>query len=196
MTPGTLLLIVVAALAAVVVAMQVVKAWRSYLLYRGTRLVTCPETEKPAAVEVDAGRAARETLLGRARLRLEDCSRWPEREDCPQDCLKQVEADPEGCLVWAIVTRWYRGRTCAYCGKLFGEITWHEHRPALVSPAGKTMQWTEVSPELLPGVLETHRPVCWNCHIAETFRREHGEMVTNRQWERGAMGEFPAVHKH
>jgi hypothetical protein len=26
----------------------------------------------------------------------------------------------------------------------------------------------------------THQPVCWDCHIAQTFRREHAELVTDR----------------
>ena len=26
----------------------------------------------------------------------------------------------------------------------------------------------------------THLPVCWNCHIAESFRREHPELVVDR----------------
>ncbi len=196
MTPATLFLIAVLGLAAVVLAVRVVMAGRTYLRYRGTRLITCPENQKPAAVDVDAGRAARETLVGHPHLRLEDCSRWPEKKNCPQDCLREVEADPERCLVWAIITHWYQGQTCVYCGKLFGKITWHDHKPALLSPAEKTMQWTEVPAELLPEVLETYRPVCWNCHVAETFRREHSEMVVERPWERGPMGEFITEHHH
>jgi hypothetical protein len=30
-------------------------------------------------------------------------------------------------------------------------------------------------------VLATHRPVCWNCAVAEGFRRAHPELVTDRQ---------------
>ena len=34
--------------------------------------------------------------------------------------------------------------------------------------------------EKLQEVLATHWPVCWNCHVAETFRREHPELVAHR----------------
>ncbi len=196
MTPAIVFLVIVLGLAALMLAARLVMAGRNYLRYRGERLITCPENKKPAAVVVDARRAARQTLVGHPRLRLEDCSRWPEKQNCPQDCLREVEADPEKCLVWAIVTHWYEGQSCVYCGNPFGKITWHDHKPALLSPAGKTVQWTEIPAEWLPEVLETYRPICWNCHVAETFRREHGEIVIERPWERGPMGEFPAVHKH
>ena len=153
---------------------------RTYLRYRGERLVVCPETQKPAAVGVDAGRAARGALAGNLKVRLSDCSRWPEREGCGQDCLSQVEADPETCMVWNIVARWYADKTCALCGKPFGEIHWHDHRPALLDAEMRTVQWTEVAPEKLPEVFATHWPVCWNCHVAESFRRQHPERVVDR----------------
>jgi hypothetical protein len=153
---------------------------RAYFRYRGERLVVCPETQKPAAVDVAAGRAARQALGGKLELRLSDCSRWPERAGCGQDCLSQVEADPGSCLVWNIVARWYADKTCALCGKPFGEVHWHDHRPALLDAEMRTVQWTEIAPENLPAVFATHWPVCWNCHIAESFRRQHPELITNR----------------
>lgn len=153
---------------------------RTYLRYRGERLVVCPETHKAAAVDVDAGVAARAALGGSLNLRLSDCSRWPEREGCGQDCLSQVEADPASCMVWNIVARWYADKNCALCGKPFGEIHWHDHRPALLDTEMRTVQWTEVAPEKLPEVFATHWPVCWNCHVAESFRRQHPELVVNR----------------
>lgn len=27
----------------------------------------------------------------------------------------------------------------------------------------------------------SHQPVCWNCHIVQTFRREHPEMIVERK---------------
>lgn len=153
---------------------------RTYLRYRGERLVVCPETKRPAAVDVAAGRAARHALAGDLNVCLSDCSRWPERAGCGQDCLSQVEADPADCLVRNIVARWYADKNCAICGKPFGEIHWHDHRPALLDAEMRTVQWTEVAPEKLPEVFATHWPVCWNCHVAESFRREHAELVVDR----------------
>jgi hypothetical protein len=164
---------------------------RAYIRHRGESLVTCPETRDPAAVHVNAGKAALDAMKsGRVQLQLDRCSRWPERENCGQECLSQIENDPEGCHVWNIAQQWFRGRSCAYCCKPIERIHWHDHRPALLGPDNKTVQWSDVSPEKLPKVLETHSPVCWSCHIAETFRREHPNDFVDRPWNRGAMGEY------
>ncbi len=41
-----------------------IMAVRTCLKYPGKSLVTCPETQKPAAVHVNAGKAARDVLEG------------------------------------------------------------------------------------------------------------------------------------
>lgn len=153
----------------------------SYFHFRGTRLVTCPDTRRPAAVEIDAAHVGLTSALGMApRLRLEDCSRWQVRERCDEPCLNQLQNAPEECLVRRIVTLWYEGKTCAFCAKPIQQTDGLGHQPALMDPNGRTVQWHEVPPEQLPEVLATFRPVCWNCHVTETFRREHPEMVVER----------------
>jgi len=154
---------------------------RTYFTLRGKRLVTCPETQKPAAVDLDAVHLARDAAFGTPQLRLSECSRWPERRACGQDCLKQIEAAPEGCLVRRIVANWYAGKNCVSCGKPV-EVSeqWAGHVPALLNPEKRTTYWDKVVPETLPEVLQTHSPVCWSCHIAETFRREHPNLVVDR----------------
>jgi hypothetical protein len=154
-----------------------------YLKFRGTRLVTCPETKESAAVEVDAQYAAFTVPIGERGLRLKDCSRWPERQDCWQKCLGQIVSAPEDCLVRTILTNWYEGRTCVFCGKALGEIDWLDHKPALMSTERVTLEWNEIPAEKVPVVLQTHMPVCWNCHIAETFRRRYLELVVDRSWK-------------
>jgi len=67
---------------------------RVYFRFRGTRLVTCPETHKPAVVEVAARSMGMQAILGEPSLRLSSCSRWPMCRDCGQDCLKQIEDRP------------------------------------------------------------------------------------------------------
>jgi hypothetical protein len=168
---------------------------RAYLRYRGERLVTCPETHKAAAVHVNAGKAATTALLGKQEVRLDQCSRWPEKKNCGQECLSQVNADPENCLVWNIVAMWYRGKSCAYCQKPFSQIQWHDRHPALLSPDHVAKQWNEIPAEELPEVFETHLPVCWDCYIAETFRKQNPDRVLDRKWERGAGGEYVPKEK-
>jgi len=164
---------------------------RAYLRHRGESLVTCPETRHQAAVRLNVGKAAlNDTKIGPRRLELDRCSRWPERQNCGQTCLSQIENDPEGCHVWSIVQQWFRGRSCAYCQKPIEQIHWHDHRPALLGPDKKSVPWTELPPEELPDAFESHLPVCWSCHIAETFRREHPDRFVDRPGNRGAMGEY------
>jgi hypothetical protein len=156
---------------------------RAYFGYRGKRLVTCPETHKAEAVDVAAGKAAGHAFLSEANLRLKQCSRWPERQDCGQDCLQQIEADPENCLVWNIVSQWYEGKKCVICHKTFGKLHHLDHAPGLLSPDHKTVEWRELRPEQLPEVFATHHPVCWDCHVTEMFRRLYPELVVDREPE-------------
>lgn len=161
------------------------KSVRTYLRLHGRMIVTCPETEKCVGVEVDVKKATVSDLLGKHQLRLQDCTRWPERRDCGQECLSQIESSPESCLIKNILSDWYRGRTCIYCGRQFAEINWHDHKPALKNPQGKLVDWANVPAETLNEILQTHQPVCWNCFIAEGFRRQYPELVVDRPWKRG-----------
>jgi hypothetical protein len=159
---------------------------RAYFRFRGTRLITCPETRMPAAVRLDERHAALSSALGEPDLRLTSCSRWPERQDCGLECLSQIEEAPEDCLVRNVLARWYQGRSCALCDRPFGEIHLTDHRPALLTPGGRTIEWSDVAPETLPAVLATHRRVCWNCHIATTFRTEFPDLVTDRPFRKAS----------
>jgi hypothetical protein len=155
---------------------------RTWLRYRGERLITCPETAEPAAVKVDSLHAAQfNAVTGENDLRLRACSRWPERSGCGQECLAQIEQSPEGCLVKTIVTRWYDDRACAFCGQTIGPIAWHERPPGVVTSDHATLLWKDVSAEQLPKLFASSEPVCWRCHVVESFRREHPEMVIERR---------------
>jgi hypothetical protein len=187
-------LLVVAIVLSAAVAAALGYGTRVFLRYRGKMLFTCSETGKPVAVKVAASKVARSALTGRPDIRLSECSRWPERQDCGQECLSQIGPDPQNCLVWTKVADWYRRRTCVYCHKPFGEIHWHDHRPAVVGRDRKTRQWSDIPADQLPQVFATSWPVCWSCHIVETFRREHPEMVVDRPGGRGPMGELIPRH--
>jgi hypothetical protein len=173
----------VVALAAGYVLVRAFPALSAYFTFRGKRLVTCPETHQIEAVDVAARKAALTAFLKEPKLRLDRCSRWPERRDCGQDCLQQVESDPENCLVWNIVSNWYEGQECAFCHKCFGRIHHLDHPPAVLAPDDTTAEWKQFRPEQLPDIFAVFKPVCWNCHITETFRREHPELVVDRHRE-------------
>src|SRR5579864_2993049 len=102
MTPAILFSIAALVVLVGVVIFRAIPAARAYFNYRGTRLIRCPETRAPEAIKIKAGTAAAQSLWCDPELRLSKCSRWPERHDCGQECLSQVEADPENCLLWNI----------------------------------------------------------------------------------------------
>jgi len=159
--------------------------WASaWLRYRGARVITCPQNLRPAGVHVDERHAAFSALKGAPRLQLSACSRWPEKQGCGQQCLEQIEASPESCLVRNILGNWYRGKVCASCGLPFGEIRWAVQKPGLITADKTSVDWNQIPAERLPEILEAALPVCFACHMASTLVREHPELAVDR----GALG--------
>lgn len=160
-----------------------VAAWRfirAIFLYRGRRVIQCPENRQPAGVQVDAAHAGLTAMGSHARLRLSACSRWPERAGCGQQCLSQIEAAPADCLVDHILTEWYAGKSCACCGRPFAKIDWSLQKPALLPADKVSVEWSQVPAERLAETLETALPVCFACHTARTLVRERPDLVTDR----------------
>ena len=58
--------------------------------YSAPRAVTCPETHQQVGVTIDARHAAATGLYGTPDFRLSDCTRWPERAECGQECLPEA----------------------------------------------------------------------------------------------------------
>ena len=158
---------------------------RSFSKYRGTRIVTCPETQRPAIVEVDSLQASLTSTVSLPDIRLKDCSRWPIKERCGQECLIDLDVAPDRSLVSGVLMRWYRDKNCVYCRKAFPELHWVDHKPALLTPEGKLLAWNGVNADKLRDVLATHSPVCWDCYIAQKFRLDHPDLVVFRPWQNG-----------
>jgi hypothetical protein len=175
-----LLLIVVWVIVAVAAVTLAYRTIRTYVKFRGKRIVSCPENRLAAAVKVAATEAAFQGAIGEPHIRLSQCSRWPEREGCGEECLAQIEETPKACLVSTIVNRWYEGKECAFCHTPFHELHWHDHPPALLDEENRTIEWKDIPAENLQQTFRTHLPVCWNCHVAQTMRRVHPELVVTR----------------
>lgn len=158
-------------------------ALRAYRRFRSSRVVTCPETGCGAAVEIDRARAAATLAMGETKFRPISCTQWPERKGCGQGCVEQIEASPEGCLAQNMLADWYRGSDCVLCHREIPEFCSSDDKPALLTPDDRTIEWNEVKLEDLPQVLETHRPVCWNCH-ARSFRAEFPGLIVERHAEK------------
>jgi len=164
MTPTVLVLIVLLGF----VGWGFWRAGRTYLKFRGKRVVTCPESKQPAAVELAAWHIAVASALSKPNLHVRDCSRWREVERCDGACLTGIEQAPEECLVLTILSKWYEGKTCSCCGRPVGHISRLQHKPCLMSPDMRLFEWKDIPAENIPLVLRSHAPVCWTCLVAET----------------------------
>lgn len=173
----------VAAALLIVVAFGAWGAWylgRATSLWRrlrGDRIVTCPENGQSAVVRIDVALAVTSDS-GSAPAPLDSCSRWPEHGDCDQLCAG--DAQQPWSSASAMVKAWAKGRTCVSCGGPLAEPRFSGHHIALLEPAGMTREWVDIASDRLPLALATCLPVCWNCHLAATFRRLHPELVTDR----------------
>ena len=173
--------IVIEILLGAVVVVYLAIAVRAYVRMRGKRIVVCPETQEPAAVEVDAAHAAVSALWEKADVQLARCSRWPERHDCDQACARQIRVAPHDTRVLALLQRWYAGKTCAICKRAIAPVNRMEPRPGLLNVAShEVLTWEDVPAEQLPAMFETHLPVCANCQVAETFRRQFPDLALER----------------
>jgi hypothetical protein len=179
-------IVAILALAALVcgwAAWGVTRALRISKRFRGARVVTCPETGRPAGVTIDVRHAVASGLLGPLpRIRLRTCSRWTERGRCDGPCADQAAAPASSTR--ALVDRAIRGKPCAFCGKIIERTAFLDHFAAFLLADGTTVEWPDVAPERLPGTIAASAPVCWDCHTAETFRRRFPELVTDRPWRR------------
>ena len=63
-----------------------------------------------------------------------------------------------------------------------------DHRPALRSTDGKLVEWNEVPVADIQTVMSTYTPVCWDCYLAQSFRRDHPEMVVDRRGRKAFTG--------
>ncbi len=169
---------ILVALAVLAAAGLVRFAW-AWHKYRGNRVITCPENHSHAGVRVNAGHAAATALVRNPELRLSACTRWPERQNCGQACLSQIQAAPEDCLVRNVFVRWYQGKTCVSCGQGFADIEW-SRKPALLRADGLSMEWEQIPADQIFETLEAAAPLCFGCHMARTLVREHPDLAINR----------------
>jgi len=154
-----------------------VHAWWKF---RGRRLVTCPENQRPAGVRLDSPRAALSGLLHAPKLQLAECTRWPEKAGCGQDCLREIESRPADCLVRNIVLEWYAGKSCCSCGRPFGTILAAGAQPAVLDADKSSVEWSEIPVERLRDTLANGKPICFACHMAARMVREHPDLITDR----------------
>lgn len=83
--------IVIAALCALsLVYVLAPVAAEAFARYRKARNVICPEHAAAAEIGIDARHAAWSAVAGKKRLRVRQCSLWPEKYGCAQHCVRAV----------------------------------------------------------------------------------------------------------
>lgn len=91
---GTPWILIAAILAIALLFVLVPVVTDAFRRFRTRKILRCPETGRDAEVGIDASKAALTSAFGPPVLRVKDCSLWPERKGCEQDCLPPLrEAD-------------------------------------------------------------------------------------------------------
>jgi len=155
--------------AVVLVALPIGFSLQSYFRNRGRRTVVCPDNREPVTVELDNKFAFQTALRGQEHERLESCSRWPEKGDCGQECLAQIDPSPEN--LERLLQKWYQGKTCAICERPLGPADWRRSRLALLNEKQKLFELRHMHLEEIPSALDHMAPLCWNCHQEERARQ-------------------------
>src|ERR1019366_8111058 len=155
--------------AVLLVALPVGISLQSYFRNRGRRTVMCPDNHEPVTVEVDSKFAFSTALRGEEHTRLHSCSRWPEKGDCDQDCLAQVDPTPEN--LERLLQKWYQGKSCAICEHALTPADWRRSRLALLNEKQKLFELRHMHLDELPSVLDKIRPLRLNCHQGERPRQ-------------------------
>jgi len=160
--------VVVAILTVAVLGIVFRRAYKTFVTFRGMRVLTCPDSGQTAGVELKSCRASLTGLFGKPVLRVQECSRWPKRAGCDEGCIREVEAAPANHRVPVMLTEWCHEHACVCCGAPIRKVHVGPHEPHLMSPELRIIEWRQVPPQNLPQVLDTCGPVCENCLLAET----------------------------
>ncbi len=155
--------------ACLVTGLPVALSLQNYYKNRGRQSVICPDSQQPVDVEVDRKFGFWAALRGQEHSRLQSCSRWPEKGDCGQECLAQLDPSPEN--IDRLLTKWYEGKSCAVCARALTPSDWRRSRLAVLNNDNKIFELREMTLERLQSSLENMRPLCWNCHQEERARQ-------------------------
>lgn len=133
------------------------------------RVITCPETFKNEVIEIDRAHELYTLLRDKKETRLKSCTRWPERDDCDQDCVAQVDAGPA--VIDRILGKWYDGKNCAVCAMPLVRYDFQRGRAAALDGDGTLVELRDMNWNEFPMSLERFTPICWKCHEAQLAQR-------------------------
>jgi len=161
--------------AVLVTGLPLAMSLQNYYRNRGRQSVLCPENGQQVDVAMDSKYAFWTAWRGQEHTRLQSCTRWPEKGDCGQECLAQLDPSPEN--VERLMLSWYQGKTCAVCTRAITPSDWRRGRLAWLDHNLKLVELRQVNLQQLQFALEGMRPLCWTCHREERAR----QAVTQRE---------------
>lgn len=139
--------------------------------------IVCPETLQSEVVEIDRAHALYTLLRDKKEVRLKSCTRWPDRAECDQDCVVQIDAGPA--VVERILSKWYDGRNCAMCATPLVRNNFQRGRAAALDRDGALVELRDLNWNEFPMSLERFYPICWKCHGVELERRRERRAAAN-----------------
>ncbi len=94
---------------------------------------------------------------------------------------RQMKSNPHDAATTAQLKHFFEGTECAACSRPIPPVHAFELRPGLLhAKTHEAIAWDDIPAANLSTRLESHVPICSNCLITETFRRQHPELVVDR----------------
>jgi hypothetical protein len=94
---------------------------------------------------------------------------------------RPAKSNPHDAATTAELKHFFEGKQCAACSRPIPPVHAGELRPGLLNTdTHEAIAWDNIPSANLSSTLERHVPICSNCLIMETFRRQHPELVVDR----------------
>jgi hypothetical protein len=91
-------------------------------------------------------------------------------------------SNPHDAAMTAQLRQYFEGKACGSCGRDIPPVHAGEMRPGLLNTSThEEMAWADIPSANLSATLEAHVPICSNCLVSESFRRQHPELVLDRR---------------
>ena len=98
---------------------------------------------------------------------------------------RHAKVHPHDAATIAQLKHFFEGRQCAACSRPIPPVHAGELRPGLLNAnTHEAIAWDDIPEANLSTTLGSHVPICSNCLIAETFRRQYPELVVDRHHHR------------
>jgi hypothetical protein len=91
------------------------------------------------------------------------------------------KSNPHDAATTAQLKHFFEGKPCSACSRPIPAVHAGELRPGLVnSSTHQSVAWADIPSANLSTTLQSHVPICSNCLVIETLRRQHPELVVDR----------------